>query len=884
MSSDPSPGGSALVFGEFVLDVANARLSRAGQVLALTPKPFALLTELARRPGELVSKDHLLDTVWRRRFVSDSAVKSVLSELRAALGDDARAPRWIETVQARGYRFVGAVQPAVPPAPALPLLEVGNLPLLPTPLLGRDDELQRLDASATEARLALLTLTGPAGVGKSLLALALAMRWRARWADGAWRVDLGVLSPGCDAATLRASLAHALRLSDAASRDDESLARSLLGLQLLLLLDNAEHVLEPLSPVLSHLLARLPGLQLLVTSREPLHLPMEQLHRVSPLSVPAPQDDNDPARCAATGAGQLFLARVAARQSGFALTADDSPALALLCRALDGLPLALELAAARVPTLGLRGLCAQLAPAELAPGFDSAPARLRLLGPSGPASRRREVRYQTLREALDWSHALLTPLQQRVLRRLAVFQGPFDLQSATRVAADAEVDDWGLVDTLEALVDRSLLVASADEPRRFHLLHSVRAHVAQRLVDAGEGPLAQARHFAAVLAYWRVADARALGDPALQWVHRHDHAIADLRAALAWGCDAVCASPPGVSRQDLLALAGASGLLWHRGGHAREGVHWCERVLALCSGASPQDRAGVDLALAHLGGIAMVLPAPQGLAAARRAVQALAGQADAVRENYALYLQHTLMCRAEPDVDRSACLQRLRVLVQPGWGELLRRFERSAAAYEARLQGRVDVYRDFNRAELARCRALGATWEAWSAGVGVMLAEHDNGRLAQAVAVGREVLGEIRAAGRLRQNANRLAMWLMMLAESGDTVEARAVLHEAVPILHGAGRGGMALLSAAWLAAHQGQALLAVQALARFDAPGGTGAEFGPGTFIRRSVGLLWARLRAEAGDAGAAEARASAEDLSDAEVLRQVLAGADACRDSDRC
>jgi hypothetical protein len=231
------------------------------------------------------------------------------------------------------------------------------------------------------------------------------------------------------------------------------------------------------------------------------------------------------------------------------------------------------------------------------------------------------------------------------------------------------------------------------------------------------------------------------------------------------------------------------------------------------------------------------------------------------------------MARAEPQVDRGAVLDRLAALAQPGWSDLLRRFERSARAYEARLHGDHAAYRQFNAEELARCRALGALWEAWSAGIGLMLAEHDAGDVSAAVSVGREVLAEIRAAGRLRQNANRLAMWLMMLAESGDIEGVRVALGEALPLLHGAGRSGMALLSAAWLACHDGHPQLAAQLLARFDAPNRTGAEFGSGTFIRRSIGLLWARLRAELGDGALAEERAQAELLSDGEALRLALA-----------
>lgn len=872
MSSPHAEMPAVLAFGEFVLDVANARLLRAGQTVPLTPKPFAVLATLAQRPGELVSKDHLLDTVWRRRFVSDSAVKSVLSELRAVLGDDARSPRWVETVPARGYRFIGAVQPTTPPVPPRPVPGGGNLPLAATPLFGRDTVLQELlDEIQDRPSPALLTLTGPAGVGKSHLALALATARRSACPDGAWRVDLAGLPSGSDATQLRVTLAHALRLADAAARDDEALVQSLEGLGLLLLLDNAEHVVEALAPVLAQLLARVAGLTVLVTSREPLHLPIERQWRVPPLSVPDSDDEANLPRLLATGAVQLFLARTAARLPDFQLNPEQAPALATLCRALDGLPLALELAAARVATLGVVGLSRQLRRADEAAPFGEAAMHLRLLG---PGSRRGEARHQTLREALDWSHALLAASQQRVLRRLAVFRGPFSLPAAQQVCRDDAIDDWAVLEAVEALVDRSWLVGSTHEPRQFHFLHSLWAYAHERLTDAGELPLVHGRHLQAVLGYWQQADARALGDPALQWAQQHEAAIPDLRVALAWAFDAVCASPPQLEIGRLLSLVGASGMLWHRSGRAAEGVRCCERALALAGPAAGMaERAGVDLMRAHLAGIAMVISAAQGLAAARQAAQAYRELGDAVRENYALYLQHTLMARAEPQADRSAVLARLAGLVQPGWSDLLRRFERSARAYEARLQGGHEAYRQFNAEELARCRALGAWWEAWSAGIGLMLAEHDAGRLAEAVAAGRDVLAEIRAAGRLRQNANRLAMWLMMLAESGDTEGTRAALAEALPLLHGAGRSGMALLSAGWLACHEGRPQLAARLLARFDAPHRTGAEFGPGTFIRRSIGLLWARLRAELGDAVLAEARAEAEMLSDGEVLRGAMA-----------
>ena len=867
MSGPDAPDSPLFAFGEYLLDPANARLTRAGQPVTLTRKPLALLAALAGRSGDLVSKDHLLDTVWQRRFVSDSAVKSVLSELRQVLGDDARAPRWIETVAGRGYRFIPAVTRIARGTPGATTAGArGNLPAPVCPLVGREALWAELLPMLKDPQQRLLTLTGPAGVGKSLLAHHLADAVRAEARDGVWKIALATLPPQADAGLLRAMLAHTLRLSDAAARDDEALSRSMEGLQPLLLLDNAEHVIEIVAALAESLLTRQPGLRLLVTSREALHLPAERVLRVPPLDLPEPAAALD--AVLATGAGRLFVQRARATMPEFKVEAAQAPLLAGLCRALDGLPLALELAAARVATLGVGGLHREL----LSNASDAAGnAALRLL--HGPR-RGGEVRYHALRDALEWSFASLGEASQRVLRRLAVFNGPFELAAAQQVCADAQTDGWAVLDALDDLVARSLLMASGQEPRCFGLLNSIRAFAGLRLADSGEQRRVQRRHFDAQLRYWTEAEAQALSTPALAWAQLHDAALADLRAALAWGCDAVCRAPPELPTAALLQLAGAAGLVWHRAGHAAEGLRWCERVLALAGAeADPAARAAVELALAHLGGVAMVLPATQALAAVRRALPAYAHAGDRLHESYALYLEHTLMCRAEPEADRSATLARLQGLAEPGWSDLLRRFERSALAYEARLAGDHAVYRQFNTEELARCRALGAQWEAWSAGIGLMLAEHDGGRLDAAVEVGRSVLREIRATGRLRQNANRLAMWIMMLAESGDVAATRDALREALPILQGAGRLGMALLAGAWLALHEGRPGLAAQLLARFDAPGRTGSEFGPGTFIRRSVGMLWPRLRAALGDEGLAESCASAEATADAVLLERLLA-----------
>lgn len=866
----PPPAPPPLCFGDFVLDVGNARLTRGSAVIELTPKSFALLAFLAQRPGDLVLKDTLLDEVWGRRFVSEGAVKTVVSELRAALGDDARAPRWVQTVQGRGYRFLGDVQPAAPRAPgatASAASRRGNLPAMVPPAIGRDAELAELAALVATHRL--VTVVGTAGVGKTFMALALASRQASTRPDGTWLLELASLdATGTTPAVLCAAIAHMLQLADAAGHDADALAQAMAGLSLQLVVDNAEHVLGALAPLLARLHARVPGLRCLVTSREPLQLPGEQVYRLGPLAVPAPGDEADVTRLMACGALRLFVDRVAARLPGFVLgTAQQGPA-AQLCRALDGLPLALELAAARVPTLGVQGLAEQLT----RDGVGEPAPRLQLLT---RGTRTAAPHQRTLRATLDWSHALLTAAQQRVFRRLAVFRGGFTLEAAQQVCADDDLDAWAVLDALDALVEKSMLVApDVQAPvRRFHQLQSLQDYAHERLVEAGELQPTRLRHLQAVAAYWQRADARSLGDPALDWVARHAIEIDNLRAALACAFARLegpaAASPEAPARaaaaRDLLALVGHTGLLWHRAGQAGEGLRWCRAALERAGpDAHPTDRAGIDLALAHLAGIGMVLPASEGLAAARRAVEAFAQGGDRVRQYYALYLQHTLMCRAEPDADRGDCIARMDGLPPPGSGDLLLRFGRSARAYEERLQGRFEVYLDFNRQELARCRALGAVWESWSAAIGLMLAEHDTGHPAQAIAVGRTVLAEIRAAGRLRQNANRLGIWTMMLAQSGDTRGTREALPETLDILTSAGRRGMVLLPLAWLAAHERRDETAALLLARFDAPRRTGGEFGPGTYIRRSMDALWTTLRATLDDEHLARLRAEAEATSD--------------------
>jgi len=856
-----------LQFGDFVLDSAQAELRRAGAKIELAPMALALLAHLAARPGELVSKDLLLDAVWGRRFVSEGAVKTVVSELRAALGDDARSPRWVQTVHGRGYRFVGEVVPVHPPQGGA--AGAGNVPAGLPALIGRELELASLAERLQGHRL--VTLAGSGGVGKTSLALAAADALRARFAHGCWFVPLTPLDAHADVQMIRSTLVQTLHLAAAATESDAALAQALQGFQALLVLDNAEHLLDVLAPLVSELHRQLPALRLLVTSREPLRVADEQVLRLNPLALPGADDDADASRLMACGAVRLFVTRVAARLPGFALGADNQHAVAALCRSLDGLPLVLELAAARVPALGVHGLAERLSL-----DMDEQPIQhLQLLS---QGARSAAPQQRSLRAALDWSHALLTPAQQQVFRQVAVFRGGFTLESAQRLCVDDTLDAWAVLDAVNALVEKSMLVASvpAVQPQavRFHLLESLRAYALERLAAAGDQVAMQRRHLQGCLAHWARADERALSDPALDWVERHAPEIDNLRAALGWGAQAaVAGGDPGVV-SEWLALVGHAGPAWHRAGLVAEGVRWCEAAMPLAA-AQPDMRlsAGVDLALATLSAYAGARPPAEGLALALRAAEAFERSGDAVREYFARYLVCVLMVRLPQRGDRASQLARMQTLEQPGWGDLLTRYRRAAAAYEDRLAGRHEAFLHHARAELALTQAAGAQWESWTAAHALMLAEHGAGHPDAALAVGRQMVADIRAAGRLRQNGQRLMLWALMLAHSGDTPGMRAALEDAVPVAQSTGLLADLHVSLAWLAWHEDRHADAARLLAWFDSPGGGGGVYGPGTYPRRTVQELEAHLAQRLDAQTLLGLRTEGSRLGAAAALRMGLA-----------
>jgi len=516
-------------FDAFELRPAERVLYRERVPTSLGARAVDVLTVLVVADGLLVSKAELIERVWPGLVVEENNLQVQISALRKQLGAQA-----IATVPGRGYRFCLPVQRdqgspsalpsddlVVPSSPrASGLSRRQTLPSVPAVLWGREDDMAVVQEQGLSP---LLTVVGQAGIGKTAFCAALAQHWQHRPADGAVWVDLASVA---DPALVVSVVAQAVGLRAGGADPMRALVAALSGLQLLLVIDNAEHLQEAVARMAAAVLLHAPRVSLLVTSQMPLRVDGERVHRLGPLGLPEP--DGDPEQACSHGAVALFIDQVQAQHRHFALDAEALACIVRLCRRLDGVPLAIKLAAARVPVLGLAGVEERLA------------ERFKLLqGRVGSAP----MRQQTLLAALDWSHDLLSDDERAVFRRLAVVAGSFGIDLARQLARDIDLDDWAVIDILAALVDRSLVMAEGGEHSRYRQLDSMRDYAGLKLVDAGELQETQRCHAQAMAdlmdqayeAYWHEADVHWLGvysrdidnvRMALDWASRHDEPLA----------------------------------------------------------------------------------------------------------------------------------------------------------------------------------------------------------------------------------------------------------------------------------------------------------------------------------------------------------------------
>lgn len=478
------------LFGPFRFTPARQRLACGDTPVRVGSRALEILAVLTERAGEVVSKRELIARAWPSSVVEDGNLKVQLSALRRALDQGQRAcgelaTEYVATVTGRGYRFVAPVSLALPaprprtgpqtgPQPERAGVPAHNLPTLGTRAIGRADAVSSLLGALGQRRI--VTVVGPGGIGKTTVALAVAEAALQRQGRRICFVDLG---PARDAQCVAQALAAALGL--ALGVGDPVLLLLLAGLRdahMLLVLDSCDHVLEASALLAELVVAHAPGVSVLATSREPLRVGGESVHRLAPLACPPAGAAGAAALSAsqalAFGALRLFVERAAECRGAYRLDDGDAPAVAEICRRLEGLALAIELAATRLDALGARELAARL------------DERYRLLARGRHTLLRR---HRTLAAALDWSYDFLPKDERLILRALSVFAGPFTLDAATLLVAGGALTGGQVVYWVTNLVEKSLL---AVDPHGavvlYRLFGTTRAYALDKLEADGEAP------------------------------------------------------------------------------------------------------------------------------------------------------------------------------------------------------------------------------------------------------------------------------------------------------------------------------------------------------------------------------------------------------------
>jgi predicted ATPase/DNA-binding winged helix-turn-helix (wHTH) protein len=548
MTGQPSPR-PCVRFGEFEFTPASRRLERAGEVVELSSRALDILAVLTERPGEVIGKRELLERVWPDTLVVDAALRFHMVALRRALGDGEGGKTLIMTVAGRGYCFVGSLE-SVPAAVegAAPR----QLPSSPAKMVGRDQVVEELLLQLERQRF--VTVVGPGGIGKTTVALLAAHNWVAAHGGAAVFIDLGELAPENPESVAEALCAKLGLATSPGVTPTENAIAYLRTRQALIVLDTCEGVIDAAARLAESLVASGPAVRVLATSREALRAEGELVNRIQPLAVPVAGLDLTAREALEYAAVQLFVQRVTANHLGFELADPQAAIVGAICRELDGMALAIDLAAGRVEAFGVQQVADMLA-TEFALTW--------------PGRRTAVPRQQTLNATLNWSHELLDPTERTVFRRLSVFAGPFSLEAAMAVCEDSQAHQAEVVDGLSSLVAKSLIRTATDTfSSRYRMLDTTRAYARGKLDASGEEAEVrqrQARYYMA-----------SLNPPAAgreEQVETSEQ-VANVRAVLGWafateGMDAVA-----------VELAAAAASLWLREGFLADSRRWTREALA----------------------------------------------------------------------------------------------------------------------------------------------------------------------------------------------------------------------------------------------------------------------------------------------------------------
>jgi predicted ATPase/DNA-binding winged helix-turn-helix (wHTH) protein len=461
-------------FEPFELNVLERSLKKAGEVVPLGGRAFDLLLALIERSGETVGKNELIAQVWPDVAVEEGSLRVHMSALRKALGDGQWGPRYIANVKGRGYRFIAPVmRQAQENEMRNTFSRRSDLPAALGRMIGRDEEVLEIHALLRTERL--ITILGTGGIGKTTVALAVGHAAFADFSEAVYFVDLSTVR---DREQLYGAVASAFGIAEQHAKPEDALHNVLGRRKGLIILDSCEHLIDETSAWAARILRRCPEIGIVATSRQTLQIMGERVFRLPPLSCPPEQPMPTAEQLLSYPAVQLFVERASARETDFKLSDDDASAVTEICRKLDGVPLAIELAAMRAAIFGLKDTAASLG------------SRLDLLK---FGRRTASPRHRTLRATLDWSHDLLSEVQRLVLRRVAIFIGSFTLDTAVAVVEGMSRND--VAEALESLVDKSMVEAGADtHETSYRLLDTTRTYALEKLLHRGEHDAITTRH------------------------------------------------------------------------------------------------------------------------------------------------------------------------------------------------------------------------------------------------------------------------------------------------------------------------------------------------------------------------------------------------------
>jgi non-specific serine/threonine protein kinase len=561
-----------VAFGDFVFDSDTRELLCGGNRVTLSPKAFQLLEVLIENRPRALSKSVLHDRLWANTFVVEANLSNLVGEIRHALGEDSRTPRFVRTVPRFGYAFQCVETNPEQPfqrddehgsdlvGPSVTPLVFGrdrssrnNLPQQLTRFIGRQRELAAVRSLVSQTRLT--TLCGAGGIGKTRLALEVARDCLDDYADGIWLVEFASIS---DRQLIPQTVASALDLREECGRSmTDAVAGYLKSRNLLLVLDNCEHVIGAIAQLADILLRNCPNLRVLATSRESLAIAGETLFRVPPLSLPDAATEPDAASLGKHEAVELFVERVRAVKATFVLDESNAALVAKVCIHLEGIPLAIELAASRMKVLSIEQIAARLGHC------------LKLLR---GGSRTALPRHQTLLAAIDWSYNLLSETEKTLFHRLSVFSGGWTLEAAENVCVGGPVERDNLLELLSGLIDKSLVsLDERDGQHRYRFMMALLEYAQERLLQTHEAVAIHRAHAGFFNGLVLEGESRSMSAGENTWLDRIKLEYDNIRSVLSW-----------TSKEEPeagLRLAAALWRFWYLNGYWQEGRRWLEEML-----------------------------------------------------------------------------------------------------------------------------------------------------------------------------------------------------------------------------------------------------------------------------------------------------------------